>query len=240
MSKNKKEKNNVLIERTIGRICPVYGIIPVASCFILNGLVYWGTQLLCDGRYHYEFSVPLDDLIPFRSGWVSIYVLSYVFWVTCYIMAARVNSKEVFYRFIFSELFSKLVCMAIFIAVPTTIVRPVVENNMDIAWLMQWIYNQDKPTNLFPSIHCLMSLMCFFAVYRSKEVKPWVKGLILAFALLVFASTQFTKQHYIVDVVGGVGVAIFAYEIGMHTSWYKSLMKVFEKINNKIYGKDRK
>ena len=238
MNNTEEKKLTVILEKYIGKLCPVCGIIPLISCFLVNGLVYWGTQLICMGRYHYDFTTDFDRMVPFQSGWVSIYVLSYIFWIIGYVMAARFNTKDNFYRFVFSDMLSRIICMVIFIAVPTTNLRPSVTDDMALSWLMKCIYNADLPTNLFPSIHCLVSLMCFLGVYKSKDVSRWAKTAILMFAVLVFASTQFTKQHYIVDVFGGVIVALVAYKIGNSTNWYRGLMKFFDRINILIFGKD--
>lgn len=53
----------------------------------------------------------------------------------------------------------------------------------------------------------------------------------MVFAILVCVSTQVTKQHYIIDVFGGIILAEVCYLIGKKTNLYQGLWKVFEKIN---------
>lgn len=53
---------------------------------------------------------------------------------------------------------------------------------------------------------------------------------------MVFISTQFTKQHYIADVIAGVLIAEICLYIGRHTKLYKKTSKIFDKINAKVLG----
>jgi len=69
----------------------------------------------------------------------------------------------------------------------------------------------DMAFNLFPSYHCLISVYCYLGVRKQPEISKGFKMYSLIMAILICASTQFTKQHYIIDVVGGVGIAIFCY-----------------------------
>ena len=52
----------------------------------------------------------------------------------------------------------------------------------------------------------------------------------------IFASTQFTKQHYISDVISGVVLALLCYSIAMKTDIARPVRKVFERINEKVFG----
>ena len=70
-----------------------------------------------------------------------------------------------------------------------------------------------SPTNLFPSIHCLVSWFCAIGL-RGTRVSTWYKVFSYAFAIAVCISTQLTKQHYIVDVFGGILLAEISLLIG--------------------------
>ena len=54
------------------------------------------------------------------------------------------------------------------------------------------------------------------------------------FVILVCISTQVTKQHYIIDVFGGIILSEVCYLIGRKTNLYQGLWKVFEKINQRV------
>ena len=69
----------------------------------------------------------------------------------------------------------------------------------------------EMAVNLFPSYHCLISVYCYLGVRKQPEISRGFKLYSLIMAILICASTQFTKQHYILDVVGGVGIAVVCY-----------------------------
>lgn len=68
----------------------------------------------------------------------------------------------------------------------------------------------------------------------SEEIPVWYQRFSLVFAILVCISTQVTKQHYIIDVFGGIILSEVCYLIGRKTNLYQGLWKVFEKINQRV------
>ena len=67
---------------------------------------------------------------------------------------------------------------------------------------IRFLYKIDAPTNLFPSIHCLVSWFCFIGIISDIKIPKWYKVISFLSALAVFVSTLTTRQHVIVDVVG--------------------------------------
>jgi membrane-associated phospholipid phosphatase len=102
--------------------------------------------------------------------------------------------------------------------------------------LIRFVYWIDAPTNLFPSIHCLVSWMCFIGVRGKSYVPKWYQIFSCLFAVAVFASTLFTKQHFIVDVIAGVVIAELCYYISCHTKIYCWVEKQFDRLNQKVFG----
>lgn len=148
-------------------------------------------------------------------------------------MAAHLG-KEHFYRFVAAEMPTRLVCGLIFIFFPTTNIRPEIAGNSLSALLMNRLYEMDQPTNLFPSIHCLVSWFCFITIRGEKKIPKWYRIFSCIFALLVCASTQFTKQHYLIDIAGGILLAEGSYYLANKKNYYLKFMAVFEKCNCKI------
>ena len=93
----------------------------------------------------------------------------------------------------------------------------------------------DDPTRLFPSIHCLVSWFCFIGIRGRKNVPRAYRVFSCLFALLVCVSTQFTKQHYIVDVFGGILLAEGMYWLAFHTQLYRYPKRVFDMLNKKCF-----
>jgi membrane-associated phospholipid phosphatase len=75
------------------------------------------------------------------------------------------------------------------------------------AWLVALEYRLDEPYNLFPSLHVAISWLAWLAC--RDRVRP--RALFLAVVVAISISTVFVKQHYIVDVVAGVALAVAAW-----------------------------
>lgn len=100
----------------------------------------------------------------------------------------------------------------IFLFYPTVIDRPMVSvtgiGSFGL-WLVQWL---DQPYNCFPSLHVGL---CFTAsliyLYESRRI-----GLImLIWSLAIAVTTLTTKQHYLLDVLGGGLLSL-----GIVVGWY--------------------
>ncbi len=231
------EKNNLgrLYEKTIGRLIPVYSFFSIIFCFVLNSVLYFGLQLLMKEAKHYDFTSAWDRKIPFMPEWSIIYLGCFAFWTANYIMIAR-QEKENWFRFATADYLSRIVCAFFFIVLPTTNVRPEVVGDGLFQTLMRFVYQMDDASNLFPSIHCLVSWFCFIGIRGRKEIPLWYRFFSCVMAVLVFASTLFTKQHFIIDVFAGVILAEVCYYIGKHTKWYQKIMELFDKINRFVFG----
>ena len=228
-------KRREFYKKTIGKWIPEHGFLPLIICFSVNGVIYWGTQHLMQNKKHYDLTTKLDNQIPLVKEWVIIYVACYLFWAVNYILISR-EGKEKWYRFVFADLLARLICGIIFTVFPTTNIRPMVSGNGLSSWLMNFIYHIDPATNLFPSIHCLVSWFCFVGIRDSKKIPLWYKVFSCIFAVLVFASTQFTKQHYLIDIAGGIIIAELCYYIAFHTQIYLRIKRFFDWTDRRLFG----
>ena len=202
----RKEIQKKGIRQGLERILPSYARIPLALLVIINLIVYEGTQFLMLHAKHWDLALLLDGRIPFRPAWIVIYILAYLQWAVGFIVISR-ESREHCYRVFMGELIAKLICGVFFILLPTRIERPVMEGSGFIAWLTRLIFAADLPGNLFPSIHCLESWICFRGAIGMKRVPHWYAPAMLAFTLMVFASTLLVKQHVLADIPAGILVA---------------------------------
>ena len=224
------------MKKYLDPICPLFAILPLLSCFGLNMLIYSGTMVMCADWYHYDLTTSLDQAIPLVPGWMYIYFGCFLFWTVNYIMVARINRNDpdTFYRFVAADMISRLVCGIIFMVFPTTNVRPEVTGTGFSVFLLQFLYGLDQPTNLFPSIHCLVSWFCFLGIKDQKRIPAWYKGVSFVLAVLVFLSTLFTKKHVLVDVAGGVILAQICFMLGQKTEIWHIYERVGSKIEKKI------
>lgn len=229
----------ILYRTHVERWIPRYAFFSLIGCFIWNCAVYWVTQRVIYGlnlQLH-DLTTDLDRMVPFQPAWVSIYVLSYIFWIVSYVLAARENNRDDWFRFVFADMLSRTVCGVIFILYPTTNIRPEIVGDGFWDWAMRMIYTLDQPLDLFPSIHCLASLMCYLGIKKCDRIPLWYRQSTLIFAVLIFASTQFTKQHYLVDILGGITIALGCFALSRHVSGYIIFKRLYEWLDQKVFGR---
>lgn len=215
--------------KMMGRIIKKYSVIPLLTALCCNSLVYFGIRQINVGREHYIIKIFLDDLIPFRTEFILIYILAYLHWIIGYLMIAR-ESQEVCYRVISADLVAKLATGLVFLLIPTTIDRPWPTGTGIWDQLTRMIFSMDAADNLFPSIHCLESWMVFRGSLYMKNPPAFYRPVMFVFAILVFASTVFLKQHLVVDIAGGI---LFA-EAGLALAGRFRLGRIFEELNRRL------
>ena len=191
-------------------LVPGYGWLMLIGFLSFNMLTYYGARLVILDADKYDFTTRLDELIPLRTEWIIIYVLAYVQWAVGLIAAAR-ERKGVCYHVLGGEMVAKFFCLICFLVIPATIVRPEITGNAPWDYLTRLIYSIDTPDCLCPSLHCLESYICFRGATLSEKLPRWYTWVMGIFTLLVFASTVFVKQHFVVDIIAGVVVG----EIGL-------------------------
>lgn len=225
------------LKKYVDPICPLFAIIPLLSCFALNMLVYSGTMILCADWYHHDFTSSWDTAIPLVPEWIYIYFGCYLFWIANYIMVARIHrhDKAQFYRFVITDMSSRIICALFYIGLPTTNIRPEIPEGGFSTRLLAFLYGIDQPANLFPSIHCLVSWLCFAGIRKSNQVSTWYKAFSCVFTLLVVLSTQFTKQHYWIDAIAGIAIAEILFQINQRISAYRLVARFFTWLNKKLF-----
>lgn len=232
---NNKMNFGIWYRKYINKWIPQYGILALITCFAVNVLIYGGTQLITKNTHHYDLTTSWDRKVPFVKEWVVIYLVCFVFWIINYILIAN-EGKEHCYRFVSADLLSRIICGIFFIMLPTTNVRPIIYGNDFLSYMVKFVYGIDSATNLFPSIHCLVSWFCFIGIRKSKKIPLWYKVFSCIFAILVCASTQFIKQHYLIDIVGGILIAELCFYLTNHTQIYSKVEMFFDEVNQRIFG----
>lgn len=206
------------MEKRLRKIMPVYSWVMLTIIVSVNYLAYFGTRVFTTGLKHYSIASSLDRKLPFVPFFILFYVLAYAQWIIGFVLIGR-DERQVVFRVFIGELIAKGIALACFVFLPTTMaeLRPGVEAIQGGGiWceLTAWVYSMDAPDNLFPSIHCLESWVCFRGALRLKKVPRWYAYVTLVMTLFVFASTVLVRQHVLIDIVGGVAVV----EIGLFLS----------------------
>jgi len=168
---------------------------------------------------------PLDAAIPLVPWTVWIYgsgtKMALLAWLS---VPDRLAARRLF----FSLVLAAMVCWVFFFAWPTTYPRelwPLPDG--DSVTLLEFadLRQADSPSNCFPSQHVALAwalALCWVDWTRRR----WVKAGVLAWALAVSVCTLTTKQHYLVDIPGGVVAGIGAWWVirsqitaGSQTAW---------------------
>ena len=170
-----------------------------------NQLVYWGGAALAETRHHYQFSTALDRAIPLIPWTVCIYFGCYAFWALHYCLCAAVPLRA--RRFFTADFIAKGVCFVFFVGLPTTMARPTVQGLNVWESLVRALYILDAPVNLFPSIHCLNSWLCWASARDIPAFSHGYKAFALCAAVAVCVSTLTLRQHVLLDVAGGILLA---------------------------------
>lgn len=186
-------------------------ILPLAALF-WNQLLYQGAAKLAASRFHYDFSLPLDHKIPLIPWTITIYFGCYVLWVSHYIWMAW-RDDQTATQFYTADFLSKLLSLAFFLFLPTVMDRPEVTGPDFWSDAIRFLYHVDKPFNLFPSLHCSISWLCWISVRKDDHSPSWYRWLTLAVTVAVCASTLTTRQHVLVDVAGGILTAEICWTI---------------------------
>lgn len=180
--------------------------------FVVNQGVYLAARGITWNWHHYDMTTLLDEKIPFLPWTVSVYFGCYLFWCVNYYLCAR-QKKEERDRFFCADFWSKGICFFLFLLLPTTNIRPEIWGASVWEKIMCLLYWVDAPDNLFPSIHCLVSWLCWIGVRKRKEIPVAYRWFSLIFAAAVCLSTLTTRQHVTADVFGGILLAEISYGI---------------------------
>ncbi len=210
-------------------------IIPLIFAVSFNMAVYFGSRIIAGNWHHYNIESSLDRLIPIWAPSVIIYLGCYLFWAANYIIIAQ-QEKDIVCQFFSADFLSRIVCLIFYLVVPTTNVRPNVDPSGFWNQLLLYLYSIDAADNLFPSIHCLVSWFCYIGIRGNEKIPKWYRVLSCIMALLVCASTLLTKQHVIIDVIGGILLAEFCIWFSKKTSIWKVYQNILNYLNKKIFS----
>jgi membrane-associated phospholipid phosphatase len=153
----------------------------------------------------------LDRAIPFVPQTVWIYVGEYVAIVALYMMS---NDDRNVNKFVYAFTALQVAHFLIFMMWPTTYPRAAhalpAELDPATRHLMTFLRQIDTPANCCPSLHVgSIYLASFIFLDEQRQKLP----IVLTIATAIAVSTLTTKQHYVIDVVLGLAMAVAIYWI---------------------------
>lgn len=210
------------MRKKLSSIIPKYSVLPLLLVVIVNFSVYSGVRLFYKNRIFHTLTSYLDNKIPVIPIFVIVYFGCYIFWIVNYILISRI-SKEQCYRLAIADLTGKLICGIIYIAYPTTNIRPDIASSGIFVDMLKFLYSIDAANNLFPSIHVLVSWNCFIGIRNSESVPKWYRYFSLFTAIMICISTLTTKQHVLVDVFAGLILSELTWQFALRLQINKTI-----------------
>lgn len=145
----------------------------------------------------------LDRSIPFEK----IFILPYIGWgllVFIILIYLGLNDKETYRKTLIAVNISLVLCFGVYFFYQTYVPRPELVGSDFLTHLVRLVYAYDAPFNTFPSIHCLTSYLMIQGI-RGSAVKNFLNTVIISScAFTVILSTQFVKQHVLLDAVAAI------------------------------------
>jgi membrane-associated phospholipid phosphatase len=155
---------------------------------------------------------PLDHLIPLWPIWVVPYFLMLGVWVSFDLWALFKMEDRLFKAYIIASLVTIVPSMMIFIFWPTYVLRPQITGQDWASNLLRLLYANDQPNNAFPSGHMYFAVL---VAYFGTRWKPGLRWPMIAMVMMIIGATLFTKQHYVLDLVGGAAMAAIGTFVGI-------------------------
>lgn len=145
----------------------------------------------------FYWKLPLDDRIPLLPWFVVPYIGFFVFIGFSIFL---VWNTQFIQPLLASLLFAYVVAFAVWYLFPNGVKRPEISGTGLFHRILRFIYKTDHDTNAFPSGHVFVTLICAYYVSLGR---PEMALAAWTIAVSIVLSTLFTKQHYVVDIVGG-------------------------------------
>jgi hypothetical protein len=153
-----------------------------------------------------DLATPIDGAIPFLGWTVWIYLAGLPL-IAAPLFALR--AEPAFHRAARSYALAMLASFACFAAIPVS--SPSLREaavmtgpESPTAWAVRALHSIDPPCNLFPSLHVSLSALSCWSMAEAQPRLRWVFAAVLA---LIAVSVATTKQHLLLDILGGLALA---------------------------------
>lgn len=187
-------------------------IVPLSLMLSIPFVTILYRQLNNPSRGVHVLVMALDRSIPFVKAFIIPYLGFYPY-VCLALFYLCFKDRRTYYKTLLSINIGMLVCFLVYYGFQTTVPRPIINGTGLLDSLVSFMYSTDHPYNAFPSLHVLISFLMIKAVNQCRSAGPVSKILVYCFSGLVIISTQFVKQHVILDAFSAILLGNLTYEL---------------------------
>ncbi len=141
----------------------------------------------------------VDQTIPF----LKVFIIPYITWygyIAVGLVYLCMKKRKAYYTSLISLNIGLIVCYIIYATFQTTVPRPVITGSDILSKLVNMIYKHDNPYNCFPSMHVTTTYILMKGI-NDTENNIIVSILFNIIGILIIVSTQFVKQHVVLDLI---------------------------------------
>jgi len=178
-------------------------LLGLVAFFELETLAYLAVNGIASRLRSVPLFTPADRILPAlpRSLWLYLSFFPY-----CFLATFNVGSLRRTGRLLSCVALEALVSYRSYLKFPSSYPRQPIHDadpGLDEAW--HALHEADLPANTFPSVHVGHAFLLALAL--SHHLSRQRSDALLLWASLITASTLTTKQHYLIDLAGGVVAA---------------------------------
>jgi membrane-associated phospholipid phosphatase len=177
-----------------------------AVCVVLgvaNYVTSLGYDVLNHGPYRLFLRTPMDQALPVVPLFVVPYVSLKPFLYGSLLIFLLFRAR-IFQSAVLSMIATFLISYVFFAFLQTWVDRPVLHSDDVLTRMIRDVYAGDNPYNDFPSLHVSLSAIIAIHWWRFSRRFSWP---LVLWGGLIAISTVMVKQHYVVDIPGGLIIA---------------------------------
>jgi membrane-associated phospholipid phosphatase len=149
----------------------------------------------------------VDKMMPFLPDSIWIYNSQFLMvFLALWSCSNTVRRTATYYAMALATIISSL----FFVFMPTEFPHQILHEDGVTGLLWKILYLTDTPQNCFPSLHVALAILAANALVI---LNRYWRVLAPLWATLICISTLTTKQHYLVDILGGIVVALISWLI---------------------------
>ena len=161
-----------------------------------SNLFYWALNNTQRGVY--DLTTDLDRFLPLIKIFIIPYMTLWFFLAFCFVYLCFKN-RPMYYKIMLTLSICYVFAFITYYFFQTTVSRPLVTGNDIFSKLILFTYNSDEPYNCFPSIHVITAYLAIKGINATEAAKS-IKIPVNILGFLIIISTQFVKQHVIMDI----------------------------------------